>query len=337
MNKIDFLRTHTTEVRFGGVVESLREILSGERAIVFIDAEVEAHHNLSEHFEESIVVPGGEENKNLELLSMIWSELVDSMADRSTVVVAVGGGVVCDMVAFAAATFMRGVRCVLVPTTLLAQVDAAIGGKCGINFGGYKNMVGSFAPADFVVCDVGLLDSLPQREFRSGLAEMIKAAIIGDEELFELFERSDEEMLLRDKKLLSQAIAASLRVKSEIILRDPYEKGERRVLNLGHTMAHAIESLVSEYTHGEAVAVGLVWAAGVAVERGLLPIEEAERIRRVVEKYALPSSVSLPEEELQEAMLHDKKSGPEGVKIVLPERIGSCRIESLRATIDSND
>jgi 3-dehydroquinate synthase len=190
-------------------------------------------------------------------------------------------------------------------------------------------MVGVFAPADFVLCDAELLKTLPEREFRAGVAEIIKSSIVGDRELFELLESSNLKSLMTHSALLEEVVRRSVAVKCEVVASDPYEKGVRRVLNLGHTKAHAIESLSTDYTHGEAVAVGLAWAARVAAERGLFASKEAQRVVAVVEKYGLPTSVDIAQEELLEAMTHDKKSSPEGVKIVLPESIGKCGIHSL--------
>ena len=327
--RLDFTEARSSEIVVGSVRENLKDLLPKGRTIAIVDSEVDALTGITEHLPESILIPGGEENKNLELAEMLWKELIDSKVDRNTFLLGVGGGVVTDLVAFVASTFMRGVRFGLVPTTLMGQVDAAIGGKCAVNLGGYKNMVGVFAPADFVLCDAELLKTLPEREFRAGVAEIIKSSIVGDRELFELLESSDLKSLMTHSALLEEVVRRSGAVKCEVVASDPYEKGVRRVLNLGHTKAHAIESLSTDYTHGEAVAVGLVWVARLSAERGVLPAEEAERICAVVEKYGLPTSVELPEEELLEAMSHDKKSLLGRVKIVLPESIGKCLITDL--------
>lgn len=324
LSDIHFSRSCTTRIVCGEVVKSLPELLPEGRVVAFVDAEVDAEYNISELIPESVIIPGGEENKNLELATMMWQELVESRADRQTFLLGVGGGVVCDLVGFVAATYMRGVRFGLVPTTLLAQVDAAIGGKCGVNMGGYKNMVGALAPADFVLCDATLLSSLPDREFRAGLAEMIKAAVIGDAELFELFENHTFEQLREDAGLLGEMVARSIAVKCDIVARDPYENGERRLLNLGHTWAHAIESISTDYTHGEAVAVGMVYATRKAQSCGMISPEEAERIVAVVERYGLPTTVVLADDALAEAMTHDKKSTDGLLHLVLPTRVGKC-------------
>lgn len=327
--ELKFSSERATRIVVGSVADELQKLLPEGRVITILDAEVDSHHNLSERLPESILIPGGEENKNLELAAMLWKELIDSKADRNTFLLAVGGGVVMDLVGFVASTYMRGLRFGFVPTTLLGQIDAAIGGKCAVNMGGYKNMVGLFSPADFVLCDASLLSTLPDRELRSGVAEMIKSAIVGDAELFRMLEEGDLKSLKRDGKLLEEMMERCVRVKCRVVAADPYEKGLRKVLNLGHTLGHAVESLTEEYTHGEAVAAGLVWAAKVAAERGLFASKEAQRVVAVVEKYGLPTSVDIAQEELLEAMTHDKKSSPEGVKIVLPESIGKCGIHSL--------
>ena len=327
LSQIHFSSSSTTQIVCGDVHQGLSALLPKGRVVAFVDAEVEEHYGLSELIPESIIIPGGEENKNLELATLMWRELVECRADRDTFVLGIGGGVVCDLVGWVASTFMRGVRFGLVPTTLLAQVDASIGGKCGVNLEGYKNMVGTFAPAEFVLCDAGLLSSLPDREFRAGVAEMIKAAIIGDARLFELFENHAFEELREGATLLAEMVERAVAVKCAIVSRDPYEKGERRLLNLGHTWAHAIESLTSDYTHGEAVAVGLVSASKRACAEGLLGGEDAERICRVVERYGLPTKVDFSDEELAEAMAHDKKCAEGEVRFVLPTSIGSCVVK----------
>lgn len=329
LSELKFSSEQTSRIVVGSVAKDLQSLLPKGRVVAIIDSEVDALTNISELIPESVLIPGGEENKNLQLADMLWQELIDSKVDRDTFVLGIGGGVVTDLVGFVASTFMRGVRFGLVPTTLMGQVDAAIGGKCAINLGGYKNMVGVFSPADFVLCDASLLATLPERELRSGVAELIKSAIVGDGDLWALLEENNFDALQKEPSLLEEMMTRSVAVKCGIVATDPYDRGMRRLLNLGHTMAHAIESLSDDYTHGEAVAVGLVWAARVAAGRGILSSEVAERIVAVVEKYGLPTSVTLSEEELMEAMTHDKKSSGGGVKIVLPESIGRCGIYDL--------
>ncbi|MBO5806364.1 MAG: 3-dehydroquinate synthase [Tidjanibacter sp.] len=324
LSQLQFASQRGQKIVVGPLAQMLPQLLPEGRVVAIVDAEVDALHNLSELLPESVLIPAGEENKNLQLAQMLWEELIDSKVDRDTFLLGVGGGVVSDLVGFVASTYMRGVRFGLVPTTLMGQVDAAIGGKCAVNVGGYKNMVGFFSPAEFVLCDVRLLTTLPEREFRAGVAEIIKSAIVGDEQLFELLENSSLEQLREGGKELAEAVRRAALVKCALVADDPYDRGVRRLLNLGHTMAHAIESLSDQLTHGEAVAVGLVWASQRAVQSGLMSAEVASRIGSLVEKYGLPTSTSLPEEELWEAMTHDKKASGGRVRFVLPRGVGDC-------------
>ena len=320
--KINFAHTLSSRVCVGRAKDLLPELLpQGARVVAVADRNVErvcAELGL----EEVILIDASEENKSLATASTLWESLVQMGADRGTFLLGIGGGITTDLVGFVAATYMRGVGFGLVPTTLLAQVDAAIGGKCGVNFGGYKNMVGCFAPAAFVVCDVALLNTLGPRELRSGMAEVVKTAIIGDSALFELCEQNDIESLRGNTTLFAEVVRRAAAVKCDIVQRDLLEGGERRKLNLGHTLAHAIESLTHDYTHGEAVAIGLVRAAQMAVEKALLSEGDQRRIVAVLEHYGLPTSTDLPEEALLASMGHDKKNHRGRVVWVLPTDIG---------------
>lgn len=318
---IHFCHTNRCEVCVGRAHELLRGLLPAGRVVTIADANV-AHLCGPLGLDEVVTIEASEQNKSIDTANMLWHRLIELGADRDTFLLGVGGGITTDLVGFVASTFMRGVHFGLIPTTLLAQVDAAIGGKCGVNFDGYKNMVGAFALADFVVCDVELLSSLPPREVRSGMAEVIKSGIIGDAALFELCERNDLRSLLEDRSVFDEVVRRAAAVKCGIVGRDLLEGGERRFLNLGHTLAHAIESLTREFTHGEAVAIGLVYAAAKSLRAGLLLQADYERIVSVVERYDLPTHTNLPEESLREAMAHDKKAHCDTIRWVLPTAIG---------------
>ena len=319
---INFSHTLCSRVRIGRVSEQLPMLLpQGARVIAIADRNVERICTAL-GLSEVLLVDASEENKSLATASALLGQLVEMGADRSTFLLGIGGGITTDLVGFVASTYMRGVRFGLVPTTLLAQVDAAIGGKCGVNFGGYKNMVGSFAPADFVVCDVELLYTLGHRELRSGMAEVVKTAIIGDAELFALCEANTIESLAGNTALFSEVVGRAAAVKCAIVQRDLLEGGERRKLNLGHTLAHAIESLTHDYTHGEAVAIGLAYVAAKSQQEGLLAQMDYERIVAVLQRYDLPTSTDLSDSALAEAMGHDKKNHNGRVGWVFPTAIG---------------
>ncbi len=319
-----------SQVIFGSAEAHLAELLPpSARVIVIADANIDrCHADLLAPYEK-IIIGQGESIKTLHTVEELVHELISRKADRSTFLLGAGGGIVTDITGFVASIYMRGIRFGFVPTTLLAQVDASVGGKNGVNLDGYKNMVGCFNQPEFVICDSALLGSLPTREFRAGLAEMIKAAIIGDETLFEIFENHQFDDFRKDSDLLSQAIERAVRVKAAIVERDEREAGERRLLNLGHTIGHAIEKCSRQMLHGEAVAAGMAVVTRYAVERGVCQAESAERIFALLDKYGLPSSSPAEPKELQKAILRDKKRRGSTLALVLPESVGRCRIEEV--------
>lgn len=259
------------------------------------------------------VLPAGEATKSVEY----YVNLLELFAPltRSDTVLALGGGVVSDLAGFAAATYLRGIRSVNVPTTLLAMVDAAVGGKTGIDLPTGKNLVGAFCQPALVVCDPTLLTTLPPRELRSGWAEVIKTAILFDPPLFQ--------RLKTGEAATEQVIAACLRHKSAVLSHDVYDRGERQLLNLGHTLGHAVE-VCSDYrvTHGEAVAVGI---AGMARAFS----RDAAEIIALLEQFGLPTRTELSPRVLAQAALHDKKRRGDTVTLVIPERIGGCTLRSV--------
>ena len=310
-------------VRIGGWEQVIEPYTTFVRTIAIVDEAVARNFDLFEHFSEVLTIGGGEGSKSLETAAGLWQTLIEMGVDRQAVLVGIGGGTITDLVGFVASTYMRGVKLILLPTTLLGQVDAAIGGKCGINLGGYKNMVGTFNLPSNVVCDPLWLSTLPEKEWRAGMAEVIKTAILGDAELFELLENTTLDEVRSDAELCGQIVARTVAVKCRVVNDDFRESGVRRVLNLGHTLAHAIESLTREFSHGEAVAVGLAYVSKMAVEQGALSEEDCGRIVAILERYGLPTITNLPEDELHEAMLHDKKNSNQQIKWVVPTGIGT--------------
>lgn len=327
--KILIPRTDGTDscVAFGSAESLLEQFLpDGARVIAIADANIDRCHNSLLAPFETIIVGQGESIKTLHTVEGLLRELSTREADRSTFLLGVGGGIVTDLTGFVASIYMRGLRFGFIPTSLLAQVDASVGGKNGVNLDGYKNMVGCFNQPDFVICDSTLLASLPEREMRAGVAEMIKTAVIGDEELFELFENHSFEELCSNAELLSRAIERAVRVKASIVERDEREAGERRLLNLGHTIGHAIEKCSRQMLHGEAVAAGMAVVTRWAAEQGYCSGECAERIIGVIERYGLPTASPVEVRQLTKAVTHDKKRRGNKLALVLPERVGKCRI-----------
>jgi len=280
-----------------------------------------------------IEVPDGEEHKNLGSLAHIYDELIASRLDRGSALVALGGGVIGDVGGFAAATFLRGIPLVQVPTTLVAQVDASVGGKTAINHEAGKNLIGAFYQPRWVLADVEVLRSLPRRELVSGLAEVIKYAVILDAEFFDFLEEVLPHAIERDPDVLSRIVAVCCRLKAAVVSEDETESGYRAVLNFGHTVGHAIEVLTdyTRYLHGEALAVGMVFAARLSESRGYCDRATVDRIRRLVERAGLPLEVprEIDAEALAGAIGTDKKTREGAVKFVCVEEIGRTRFEYL--------
>ena len=268
-------------------------------------------------------VEEGEGAKTVEAAERLWNEMLDAGGKRDSRVIAFGGGSVGDLAGFAAGCFLRGVELVQIPTTLLAQVDAAIGGKTGVDLPGGKNTVGLFHHPWMVVCDTAVLPTLPREELRSGLVEVVKMAALLDPDLFGLLEEQVDLLLDGDAAALGPVAAAAAAAKIAVVERDPTEKGERRLLNFGHTLGHAIESACgyAGLRHGEAVGYGILFALRLALRQGL-PARTAERIRALLLRLALPALPELEPQELMDLMARDKKARESGLVWVLPRDLG---------------
>lgn len=275
--------------------------------------------------------PGGEANKRLSTVEKLAEEMVARGGDRTSTIIGFGGGIVTDVSGFLAAIFMRGIPVVQIPTTLLAQVDAAIGGKTGVNLLTGKNLIGSFHQPRAVLIDAEVIATLPQREYRAGLFEVIKCGVIRDPALFELLENRAEEVLTRNSDVVDELIASAVRIKSEVVSADEREGDLRRILNFGHTLGHAIEAETEyvRFLHGEAIAWGMLAATRLATLRGMLSSTDAERIKRTVCRYGpLPSAKDLNPDRLIARLANDKKTIKGKVHFVLPIAIGQVSIVS---------
>jgi len=266
-----------------------------------------------------------ESSKNLETVEAIARQLVRAGADRQVTIVAVGGGVVGDVAGFTAATYLRGVRLVHIPTTLVAQVDSAVGGKTGVNLPEGKNLVGAFYPPKVVIADPTLLATLPHREYRSGLYEVIKYGAIADRELFGFLERRMSSLLRRDPAALGWVISRSIAIKARVVGEDEREGGLRQILNFGHTLGHALEAATNYrvFLHGEAIAWGMIAASMMALSLNRLPLMDAFRIVRLVASVGpLPKVPAIPSARLRSILAGDKKSRGGRVLWVFPRKIG---------------
>jgi 3-dehydroquinate synthase len=276
---------------------------------------------------EPILIPDGERSKTLQSVSRIYEALVRAGADRGSAVVAVGGGVVGDTAGFAAATFLRGVTLAHLPTTLLAQVDSSIGGKVGVNLALGKNLVGAFHQPAVVLVDPLFLATLPRREFRSGLYEIVKYGVIANRDLFERISSSTKALFARDASVLAPAIVESCRIKADVVSRDEREGGLRRILNFGHTVGHALEAVTKyrRFRHGEAIAYGMLAAADLAVARGALSELERQALARLIAQLGpLPPVVDLPIDDVMSAIHLDKKVVNGTLHFVIAIQIGAA-------------
>jgi 3-dehydroquinate synthase len=307
----------------------------GQRCAIITDANVAPRYGkaaerslLAAGFAPTLItVPAGETAKSLKTVQTCYDRLAAQRLERKSFIVALGGGVVGDLAGFVAATYLRGVAFVQVPTTLLAQVDSSVGGKVGVNLWAGKNLVGAFYQPRLVLCDLGTLGTLPRREYRAGLAEVIKYGIIYDAALFKRLERKFPELLRLDAGTLAWVVARCCEIKAEVVGQDETESGLRAILNFGHTIGHGLEAIshYGKYLHGEAISIGQVAAARLSAQLLNLPEPEVERIGALFRRAGLPTTLKLSadrQKKLMTAMQLDKKVSSGEIKFVLARKIG---------------
>ncbi len=273
-------------------------------------------------------VAPGEVSKRLSVVEELAVKLLENGIDRSGFILAIGGGVVCDIAGFLASVYMRGIRCGFVSTSLLSQVDASTGGKNGVNLGSTKNMIGTIRQPEFVICDPSILSTLPEDEFLSGLSELIKTAIIGDKDLFEIIEHSSKEIMERDIDMLTMLVTQAVNFKSRIVSEDEKETGLRRILNFGHTFGHAIE-LQRGIKHGFAVASGMELASEFSYEMGFISSIENERIISLLRYFNLLEQKYISESDMERLIIHDKKKSGSSIHFVFTEGIGKATVKKI--------
>src|SRR5437016_7103827 len=319
----------------GRLGHECKRLYLGQRCAVITDRNVAPHYGeaavqslKASGFDPVLItVPAGETAKSLRVAASCYDQLSGHRLERKSFVVALGGGVVGDLAGFVAATYLRGIDLVQVPTTLLAQVDSSVGGKVGVNLKAGKNLVGAFYQPRFVLCELGALETLPVREYRAGLAEIIKYGIIHDVELFRRLEQVMPKLLQRDPDTLSSVVARCCQIKAGVVGQDETESGLRAILNFGHTLGHALEAVsgYGRFLHGQAIAIGQVFAARLSAELLGFPQRDVERIARLFEKAGLRTHIRLnpaQREKLFEAMRHDKKVSEGAIRFVLVNKIG---------------
>jgi 3-dehydroquinate synthase len=321
-------KTGHSQIFIGEGLKNLTSYLHQKQVVIITDDNVAGFYEKDFPKADVIRVGIGEGSKTLETVERIFQQLIELEADRSVFLVGIGGGIVCDITGFVASTYLRGVDFGYVPTTLLAQVDASVGGKTGVNFMGYKNMVGVFNQPEFVICDPIVLNTLPRRELISGFAEIVKHAAIADESYFSFLEENAANALALDLEVLQQIIYDSVVIKSEIVNRDETEKGERRKLNFGHTFGHAVEKTAG-IPHGEAVSIGMIVASFLSLSKKLLTKKDVDRLRNLLTLFNLPAGIEADKAKMFDALARDKKREGAGVYFVLLSGIGQAVVEKI--------
>ncbi len=351
------LGTRSYDILIGtGILEQIGSVLGkiggGMRAIIITNPEIDklygdrARSSIKQAgFDvETIQIPEGEEHKSLASADKAYDCLMEFNCDRNTMLVALGGGVIGDLTGFIAATYMRGVPFVQIPTTLLAQVDSSVGGKTAVNHPRGKNMIGAFYQPKVVLIDLETLSTLPSDEFRAGLAEVVKYGVIADPELFDYLDENSEKILKLDPECLSKIIETSCAIKAQVVESDERESRRRMILNFGHTFGHAIEALTHyvQYKHGEAVAIGMAFASRLSNEMDKCSSLVGERVEKLLSKLNLPvKSPALDPNEIIESMYHDKKTTAKKIKFILAKKIGEVEIidevpeATLKKTLDN--
>ena len=301
----------------------LEQIVSKDNTILITDKNVFASQSSKFSEWKTIVIEPGEQFKQQAAVDYIFEQLIAFEADRKTFIVGVGGGVVTDIAGYAASVYMRGLKFGFVPTTILSMVDASIGGKNGVDVGVYKNLVGLIRQPEFLLFDFSLLNSLPQQHWVNGFAEIIKHACIKDGILFELLENETLENFQLDKKKLSNLVKKNVAIKTAVVVQDEFEQGDRRLLNFGHTIGHAIENNY-QLLHGHAISIGMMAACSLSVTLNEFSVLDRDRVARLIEKYQLPIHQKTDWKKIWEILKMDKKRAGKEMNFVLLNKIGEA-------------
>ncbi len=327
MNKQTFKYNHaSTDVYFAGGFSHLKEIVDVKNMIVITDENIFAAHQKRFKSYKTIVLKPGEEYKIQATVDSIIEQLIALEADRKTFLVGVGGGVITDITGYVASIYMRGIKFGFIPTTLLALVDASIGGKNGIDVGVYKNMVGVTKQPDFILHDLIFLNTLAENQWQQGFAEIIKHACIKDASMFKELQQHDLNYYLKKKKEICLLIQRNAKLKIKVVQNDEFEKGERKLLNFGHTLGHALENQY-ELSHGEAVAIGMTYASNISKQ--LVGFKQTDIVVKTLQQYGLPTYASFNKQKVFDVLKMDKKRERKDINFILLEKIGKGIIQSI--------
>ena len=316
------------EYIFNGAFSQIGELYAKEKIVIITDQNVFEHHSTKFDGYTTIRLKAGEEHKQQKTIDAVINQLLELQADKQTVIVGVGGGVITDMAGYAASIYKRGVKLVLVPTSILAMVDAAVGGKNGVDVGLYKNIVGTVYQPDHLLFDYDFLDTLPEAEWVNGFAEIIKHACIKDLELFNFLSATTLANFRDDKILLADLIEKNVAIKTKVVLKDEFETGERKLLNFGHTVGHAIENSYN-LAHGHAVSIGMVAACCISEEINNFYSVEKQRVLQLLQQYHLPVRLQVDKQKIWQILLMDKKRSNDSMSFILLDSIGTAVIKSI--------
>ena len=316
----------TTDYYFDANFSQLKTLVDKKNAVLVTDEKIILGHSSKLNGWNMIVLKSGEEHKTQETVDVLIDNLIEMGADRQTVLIGVGGGVITDLTGYAASIYMRGLRFGFVPTSLLAMVDAAIGGKNGVDIGVYKNMVGTVRQPAFLLYDYSFLKTLPEEEWINGFAEIIKHACIRDAAMFKKLEQSEFAKLVRNKKAVGDLVERNARIKTKIVQQDEFEKADRRLLNFGHTLGHALENLY-QLPHGQAVSLGIT--AACELSQILSSFSESQRVIDLLDKFGLPTDAEFDKGKVLEILKKDKKKEKDFINYILLEKIGKGKIQQI--------
>jgi 3-dehydroquinate synthase len=327
MRKLSYkFSTSTVDYYLAYGISHLKEIVDKKNAVIVTDENIYAHHAKRFKGWNTIVLKPGEEFKVQVTVDAVIEELIGMEADRKTTLIGVGGGVITDITGYAASVYMRGIPFGFIPTSILALVDASIGGKNGIDVGPYKNMVGVIRQPKFLLHDLVFLNSLPENEWENGFAEIIKHACIKDAAMFRELESSTLKTYQNRKVSVCELVQRNVIIKSKVVQKDEFEKGERRLLNFGHTLGHALENQY-ELSHGQAISIGMAYACYISEQ--LCGFRETERVIRTLNKYNLPTEFSFDKQKVFDVMKMDKKRERKELNYILLEKIGKGVVKQL--------
>lgn len=317
-----------SQIFVGESFKNYKNYLPHKKVIVITDNKVNKLYG--SFFSDYPIIEIGqtEKVKNLQTVQHLLEQLMDFACDRSSFILAIGGGIVCDIAGFVASIYLRGIDFGFISTTLLSQVDASVGGKNGVNFGGFKNMVGVFNQPRFVICDPDMLKTLDTEDLNCGFAEIVKHTLIADKNMFATLEHNTHKALDLDPDFINTLVSNSIKIKASIVNKDETERGERRKLNLGHTYGHAIEKVL-QISHGKAVSMGLMVAARISVNKGLLSEYQLEQLENVLKKLQLPTTITEKKDEILDALIMDKKREGKHIHFVLLKDIGQVLLQPV--------